>query len=87
MKKTVAWGILGLGKIAHKFAQDLALVNTASLVAVASSSQKRANDFAQQCKAQKAYGNYKDLYDDPVVEVIYIAGVHKHCLQLLGIIR
>lgn len=76
MKKTVVWGILGLGKIAQKFAQDLALVNTATLHAVASSSQERANAFAQEFKAQKAYGNYEALYADTAVEVIYIAGIH-----------
>ena len=51
------WGILGLGKIAHKFAHDLALVPSAQLTAVASSSKERAMSFAEKHQALKAYGH------------------------------
>ena len=70
------WGILGLGKIAHKFAHDLALVPSAQLTAVASSSKERAMSFAEKHQALKAYGEYTALYNDESVDVIYIAGVH-----------
>ena len=76
MSEKIAWGILGLGGIAHKFVKDLALVKGAKLQAVASSSQERANAFAQEYNAIKAYGSYEALYADPAVEVIYIASVH-----------
>ncbi|MGB0367704.1 MAG: Gfo/Idh/MocA family oxidoreductase, partial [Flavobacteriaceae bacterium] len=59
MKRTIVWGILGLGKIAHKFATDLALVEEAKLHAVASSSQERANAFAQEYNAKTAYSSYE----------------------------
>ena len=76
MTKKIQWGILGLGKIAHKFAHDLALVSSAELYAVASSSVERAAAFAQEHKANVAYGNYSSLFNDESVEVIYIASVH-----------
>ena len=48
MVSVVKWGILGLGKIAHKFASDLTLVKDCELIAVASSSEDRAKDFANK---------------------------------------
>ena len=58
MSRKIAWGILGLGGIAHKFVKDLALVKEAKLQAVASSSQERANAFAQEYSAKTSYGSY-----------------------------
>lgn len=76
MEKTIRWGILGLGGIAHKFAKDLALVKGAALQAVASSSQARADVFAQTFGAKAAYGTYSALYADSSIDVIYIASIH-----------
>ena len=76
MSDKIAWGILGLGGIAHKFVKDLALVKGSKLQAVASSSKERANAFAQEYNAVTAYDSYEALYADPAVEVIYIASVH-----------
>ena len=65
MGKTVNWGIIGLGKIAHKFAQDLLLVEDANLYGVASRDIVKAKDFASNYHANNFYGSYKDLADDP----------------------
>ena len=85
MSDKIAWGILGLGGIAHKFARDLTLVKGAVLQAVASSSQERANAFAKEHKANTAYGKYESLYLDPLIQVVYIASVHvDHAPQSLA---
>ena len=44
------WGILGPGRIAHKFAQDLLTLPNAQLYAVASTDQQRADEFAGHFK-------------------------------------
>lgn len=75
MKKT-NWGIIGLGKIAHKFAQDLAMLPNTNLHAVASRSQERAQAFANQYSAPHAYGSYEAIVDCPDLDVIYIATPH-----------
>lgn len=74
--KPINWGILGLGAIAHKFATDLASLSDSKLYAVASRSQEKANAFASQHKAFKAYGSYQDLVSDPHIDAIYIATPH-----------
>ncbi len=57
--RTINWGIIGLGNIANKFAQDLLTIDDAKLYAVASRSQENANAFAQKYNATKAYNtNY-----------------------------
>ena len=73
------WGILGPGRIAHKFAQDLLTLPDAQLYAVASSDQQRANEFAELYNAPHAFGAYEDLLTLPDLDVVYVATPHtKH---------
>ncbi|RRO22847.1 Gfo/Idh/MocA family protein [Flavobacteriaceae bacterium 14752] len=74
--KTYRWGILGLGNIAHKFVQDLQTVENAELYAVGSRSQNKADKFAKEYNASKAYGSYEELIQDPNIDVVYIATPH-----------
>jgi len=73
MKTNYNWGILGLGKIAKKFATDLKSVEGANLKAVASRSLQKAEEFAEDFRAENYYGSYAELIEDPEVNVIYIA--------------
>ena len=70
------WGILGPGRIAHKFVQDLLTLPDAQLYAVASSDQERANAFAQQYGAIHALGSYDDQLTLPDLDVVYVATPH-----------
>ncbi|WP_366943581.1 Gfo/Idh/MocA family oxidoreductase [uncultured Polaribacter sp.] len=72
----INWGIIGLGNIAHKFAQDLALVKGAELVAVASRSKSKSKEFASKYSVNKAYSSYADLASDSNVQAVYIATPH-----------
>ena len=74
--KSYKWGIIGLGKIAHKFAEDLQKVEGAELYAVASRSLEKAEEFAEKFEVGKRYGSYEELAQDPEVDVIYIATPH-----------
>ena len=80
MSKVFNWGIIGLGKIAHKFAEDLQLLKNARLHAVASRSPDRAAEFAKQYQVQHAYGSYQEMLNCPDLDVVYIATPHiSHC--------
>ncbi|MFC0604235.1 Gfo/Idh/MocA family protein [Winogradskyella pulchriflava] len=74
--KVIKWGIIGAGKIALKFAEDLNTVENAKLYGVASRNLKKAKSFALKLNADVAYGNYEDLALDPNIDAIYIATPH-----------
>jgi predicted dehydrogenase len=76
------WGIIGLGRIAQKFAEALLETKEAKLLAVASRSSEKAEQFAIDYKADRYYGSYEDLIADPQVDVIYIATPHIYHAEL-----
>lgn len=76
MSNKVHWGIIGLGKIAHKFAADLLLSPHAVLHAVASRDVEKAKAFKDQYRANLHYDSYEALVKNPDVDVIYIATPH-----------
>ena len=78
MKTKVRWGILGCGRIARKFAADLAFADNAVLTGAGSRNLDNAMDFAKQFGIANAYGSYEELVHDPNVDVIYIATPHSH---------
>lgn len=71
-------GILGAGRIAGTLAQTMAGMKTVKLYAVGARSLERAQAFAKEYKAEKAYGSYEELVSDPAVDLIYIATPHSH---------
>jgi predicted dehydrogenase len=68
--------ILGPGKIAKKFADDLQRVPDVRLYAVASSSLERAEAFAKNYDCPHALGSYEALAQLPGIDLVYIATPH-----------
>lgn len=76
MNNSIKWGILGPGAISAKFAEGLAVLEDAEIVAVGSRSAERAKSFAEKFNVPNAYDNYYQLVGDPAVDVIYIGTPH-----------
>lgn len=76
MSKIYNWAILGCGKIAGKFSNDLKLLPNARLYAAASRDLEKAESFAREFGFEKAYGSYEEMVTDPMVDVVYIATPH-----------
>ena len=78
MIMTFRWGILGPGKIAHRFAASLAALDDHRLVAVGSRDAGRAADFARRHGAARAHGSYRALIADEGVDAVYVATPHNY---------
>lgn len=74
--KSYNWAIIGCGKIAQKFSEDLSFTERGTRYAVASRQLSKAVDFAENQGFEKAYGSYQELVADPKVDVVYIATPH-----------
>lgn len=74
--KTIRYGLLGPGYIAHRFAEAVKLSEHGQLVAVASTSQKRAEEFAEKHNIPTKYNSYLELLSDPQVDIVYISNRH-----------
>ena len=70
--------MIGLGKIAHRFAEDIQHVPNAELYAVASREKGKALAFSLQYNAKKAYESYQSLVEDPLVDAVYVATPHAY---------
>jgi predicted dehydrogenase len=73
---TVRWGIAAPGRIAAQFAEGLALVDDAELVAVGSRAKERADAFGDRFEIPNRYGSYDELMEDRGVDAVYVATPH-----------
>jgi predicted dehydrogenase len=72
----IRFGILGPGKIAHRFADAFQYVPEAKIVAVASRDANKAREFSDKYRIERSYSGYEELVADPNVDIIYIATPH-----------
>ncbi|KRM26270.1 oxidoreductase, NAD-binding Rossmann fold family protein [Schleiferilactobacillus harbinensis DSM 16991] len=80
--------ILGLGGIAHAFAQDAANVAGTTLYGAASRALPKAQEFADQYHIPHAYGSYEDAIADAAVDAVYIATPHRfHFSEIMAALR
>lgn len=70
--RKLRWGILGVAKINDRLLPAFAKSNLASLRAIASRDQARAQQAAQSAGIPKAHASYQALLDDPEIEAVYI---------------
>lgn len=71
--KKIKWGFVGPGKVTRAFVKDLQLSARSKAYAVASRSETKAGKFAQEYGIAKSFGSYAELFQDPDVDVVYIA--------------
>jgi predicted dehydrogenase len=74
------WGIIGPGRIAHKFALGLGAMPGATISAVASRDIERADSFTSQFGG-KAFGSYTQMLESKLVDAVYIATPHNFHLE------
>ena len=77
------FGIIGAGGIAAHFCKGVKLVEGAEVVAVASSSEERAKEFALVNGVPQAYGSYEEMLQKADINVVYIATTHNFHMENL----
>lgn len=82
--KRIRWGIVGAGRIAHTFAQDMNATSNGIVQAVAARSGASAAVFAEQHGIATAHEGYDALYNDADVDAVYVATPHNLHLQHAG---
>ncbi len=88
MSNIYRWGIVGPGKIAHRFADALNHIENAKLQAVASTNSQRARDFAKKYSVFNYYNSYEQLFSDDTVDLVYVATTHNfHCDNTLAAVN
>ncbi len=76
MTDTIRWGILGAGRIASTFCDDLALLDDHEVVAAGSRRPGGADAFAERFDVPHVHGSWEELVADPDVDVVYVATPH-----------
>lgn len=71
-------GIIGAGWIAEKMAQTVSQLSDVENYAIASRNLAKAEAFARNYGFARAYGSYRELVNDPDVDLVYIATPHSH---------
>lgn len=77
MSNKFNWGLIGPGRIAHRFAKGLEVIDNTKLYAVASNNRERADYFAKEYSIENSYYSYKELALDENIDAVYIATPHR----------
>ncbi|WP_440874176.1 Gfo/Idh/MocA family protein [Thalassotalea sp. PLHSN55] len=81
MNKKLNWGIVSAGRIAEQFCQDLQYTTNGIAYGVAARNLADAQAFAEKYHVEKAYQGYQAMFDDPAIDVIYVATPHNFHYQ------
>jgi scyllo-inositol 2-dehydrogenase (NADP+) len=73
------WGIIGLGRIAHKFAKELQETGVGKVIAVGSRNIDKAAQFADEYNIEFRFGSYEDFVRLAEVDAVYVE-VTEMCL-------
>jgi predicted dehydrogenase len=70
---TLRWGVLGTGRITRALIAALRASPRNEVVAAASRTGARAEEFAREWALPRAFGGYEAMLDDPGIDVVYNA--------------
>jgi predicted dehydrogenase len=81
-------GVIGAGNIAHRFSEAVQKGKTGGLLeAIASRDILKAKDYQNKYGYKKAYGDYQSLYEDPDIDLVYVATPHAfHYQQMMDLL-
>ena len=72
-KDRVRWGLLGTARINTRIIEPIGQAARSELLAVASRTEEKAEDYARRWNIPRAHGNYQQLLADDDVDAIYVS--------------
>ena len=70
--KKINWGVISTAKIGWEYViPAIQKSKNSNVLAIASRSLSKAKKFSKKYDISKYYGSYKELYQDPEVDIIY----------------
>ncbi len=82
MERTLRWAVLGTGVIANEMAAALAVMGR-RLYGVGNRTQSKAVAFAEKYGVETVYPDYRQMFTDPAVDVIYLTTPHNTHMEFL----
>jgi len=75
MNQIVKWGIIGLGNIAYEFAKAFDSSDNAQLIALASKSEEKLDEFGKNfnIKKENLFNSYNEIIENNNIDIFYIA--------------
>jgi len=75
MRQVVKWGIIGLGNIAYEFAKAFNSSDNAQLIALASKSKEKLDEFGKNfnIKKENLFNSYDEIIENNSIDIFYIA--------------
>lgn len=70
------WGVIGLGRIAHRFCESLSHFDETCFYAGASHNPEKRKEFQEKYHPEKIYDDYIKLLEDENIDLVYIALPH-----------
>ena len=82
------WGIIGLGSMAHQFANAINELENVKLLSVASRSKSKLENFKKNFKieSKNLFQNYEDIIDCPNLDAVYISTLNFTHLKILKLL-
>ena len=76
--KKLHYGIISAASIVPRFVSALNESKHSRAIAIGSSSLKRSEKLAKELKIPTAYGSYLEIYEDPKIDIVYIANINEN---------
>ena len=82
------WGIIGLGSMAHQFANAINELENVKLLSVASRSKSKLENFQKNFKIDRKnlFQNYEDIINCPNLDAVYISTLNFTHLKILNLL-
>ena len=82
--KTIRWGVIGSGWIAHMFANTMKTIDNSEIIGISDVSLELAQAYQKEFQIPSAYGTTEEMLQNDAIDAVYVATphcFHKSCIR------